>query len=80
MAATNSKRLNTNFVSEYRFFIENYLFRLLGIVNTELLNEMYQTEEKKDTVVIKDNKLLFMIDGWCVFSVKTFQEISRHLE
>lgn len=76
MTATNLKRLNNNFVSEYKFFIEKYLFNLLGIVNKKLLTEMYQTDSKRDTVEIQKNKLLFLIGGWCVFSVETPQEIS----
>jgi len=76
MASVNSKRLNNQFISEYKFFIENYLFRLLGIVNKNLIMEMYQTNMKKDTVEAENNKLLFFIGGWCVFSVETLQEIS----
>lgn len=77
MASANLKRLNNNFVSEYKFFIEKYLFRLLGIVNAKLLTEMYQTDMKKDTVEIEGNKLLFLVGGWCVFSVQMPQEISN---
>lgn len=77
MMSTNSKRLNNNFVSEYKFFIETYLFRLLGIVNTELSTEIYPIDNKKDTVEMLDNKLLFFIGGWCVFSVETHQQISN---
>lgn len=47
MSPTKLKRLNTNFVKEYEFFIEEYLFSLLGIVNKKLVTEMYQTSKKK---------------------------------
>lgn len=72
MGRQTPKALNENFKGEYRKFIEEYLFRLLGLVNDEkhreqLINDEAVLDTDKAAVYLEGNSLCFSASKWRVF-------------
>lgn len=59
MKRTKSNSINSKFKQEYRFFIENYLFRLLGITKKTLKNDFLELEQQTAYVVQSDGNIYF---------------------
>lgn len=69
------KQLNKKFIEEYRNFIENYLLRLLGIVEYKLENDIRELEFDRGSVILEGKSLLFSASGWNLFYTKCEQEV-----
>lgn len=72
MGTQTPKALNDNFKGEYRDFIEEYLFRLLGLVNDErhraqLVKDEAVLDTDKAAVYLEGTSLCFSASKWRVF-------------
>lgn len=59
--------IGRSFTKEYRFFIENYLFRLLGLVKKQLKNDCVELDEGAGYVVQVEDTIYFTVSGWRLF-------------
>ena len=66
------KKLNNNFKQEYRGFITDYLFPLVGLVDKELLDDLVEFDEEENVgSVVQDGcTVYFSISRWRLFKVE----------
>ncbi len=70
MGKNASKAINYQFKKEYRWFIEKYLFRLLGIVNKQLQDDCIPLNEDEANVVQENGVIYFSVSGWRLFKLE----------
>lgn len=59
--------INEKFKQEYRWFIENYLFRLLGITKKQLKNDILELDTNPAFVVRTEGAVYFSASRWRLF-------------
>ena len=67
MGKNESNVISNRFKTEYRWFIEKYLFRLLGIVNKQLKNDTVAFDEDVAYVVQTDEAIFFSVNRCRLF-------------
>lgn len=67
MGKNTSKTINPQFKKEYKWFIEKYLFRLLGIVKNQLQYDQVQLDKDEAHVVQENDAIYFSVSGWRLF-------------
>ncbi len=70
MGKSSSKKINNQFEKEYKWFIEKYLFRLLGIVNKHLQSNRVALEQDEANVVQENGTIYFSTSGWRLFKLE----------
>lgn len=63
----DSKEINRAFEKEFKWFIENYLFRLLGIVKKQLRYDRVELLHDEAYVVQDSDAVHFSVSGWRLF-------------
>lgn len=65
------KKLNEKFKKEYRKFITDYLFPLVGLVDKELVDDLDEIDKEMNigSVVQKDSAVYFYASRWKLFKV-----------
>lgn len=69
MVKNASKTINRQFEKEYKWFIEKYLFRLLGIVKKQLQNNRVELDNDEAYVVQENDVVYFSVSGWRLFKL-----------